>query len=110
MRSVRPRLTLWIESKLDQLFEIWLPLRGVVLFAILAAYLLWSFRTLLWIVLSVGAIAIALELAKQRRREQIEFRRRHHLCLTCGYDLRATPDRCPECGAPAGPLVGQAES
>ena len=54
-----------------------------------------------WMIVAVSG-GLAVPLARR-------LRRRHRLgysgtvrCSHCGYDLRATPDRCPECGAAAG--------
>jgi hypothetical protein len=48
-----------------------------------------------WFVCGLFLLPTAFVLRKRIRRTQLPPT---GLCVLCGYDLRATPDRCPECG------------
>ena len=41
---------------------------------------------------AVAPVIVAMTAMRRSRRTAA------HRCVSCGYDLRATPDRCPECG------------
>jgi hypothetical protein len=49
-----------------------------------------------WLIFLLTAPWPAWWFVRQRKRNA---RRLAGLCEHCGYDLRASPDRCPECGA-----------
>ena len=48
-----------------------------------------------WAVVTPPILAWLLEKKRARLRAIRELKQ---LCIACGYDLRATPSRCPECG------------
>src|SRR5207245_2607799 len=55
----------------------------------------WTITSPFWMLALLGSLLPLVRLVMAVRRWRA-VRRGH--CVVCGYDLRATPDRCPECG------------
>ena len=49
--------------------------------------------------MSAYLLPLAIYDTTMRSRQRRSDRQAANLCTSCGYDLRATPHRCPECGA-----------
>ena len=53
-----------------------------------------------WAVIAITATIVLLGIRSWRAEIRTKARSAAGECVHCGYDLRATPGRCPECGAP----------
>ncbi len=68
-----------------------------------------------WLVVLVGVLCVAgfvgmvVLIVKIDKRNLPHHRQRLGLCKQCGYDLRGSKERCPECGAAIDAPTAKAE-
>jgi hypothetical protein len=62
-------------------------------------YILKSYPWLGWLSVGLFITAMVMLIIRIDIPHLLSERTNLGLCPTCGYDLRATPERCPECGA-----------
>jgi hypothetical protein len=58
----------------------------------------WQLCVPFWALLALFASPWAIQLISMTRQRRRQRRIDARVCLRCGYDLRASPGRCPECG------------
>lgn len=61
---------------------------------------IWAVGVPLWLVMLITGAVPLLATRKAMLQRRARLRRQHGLCGRCGYDLRASSERCPECGTP----------
>jgi hypothetical protein len=102
-RSLTDRIDDWLDEHSPELVSLYLQL-GVLAVLVGAWLLRRHLGSVLIGVWVVGGLGVGVEWYRRRHVARQEFRRRNGICLRCGYDLRATPERCPECGTVPEPL------
>ena len=96
-RSLTDRIDDWLEEHSPEVVGLYVRL-ALMAVVILVAVGRRHLGTIAVTVAFVGGGVVAIELLRRRHLARREFLRRNFMCLECGYDLRATPERCPECG------------